>query len=120
MQFECWGAYRINDSNIGGGADGETTRLYKQTAGKEKRRVAWIGCLLKNWREELNRMDAFLVCYDVEKDQSKGTNYHKIIEYLSTGKVIVSNNVTTYAGREELVQMIAGRQSNAELPALFT
>lgn len=64
-------------------------------------------------------MDLFLICYDVRKDQSRGTNYHKIMEYLSTGKVIVSNNVTTYAGLPELVQMVEDREHNRRLPALF-
>ena len=42
-------------------------------------------------------MDAFLICYDVEKDQSKGTNYHKVMEYLAYGRPIVSNYVSRYA-----------------------
>lgn len=64
-------------------------------------------------------MDGFLICYDIHKDQSGGTNYHKIMEYLSTGMVIVSNNVTTYRDRPELVRMIAEREHNRQLPALF-
>jgi hypothetical protein len=64
-------------------------------------------------------MDGFLICYDIKKDQSGGTNYHKILEYISTGKVIISNNVTTYASRPELVQMVDSREHNRELPALF-
>jgi hypothetical protein len=55
----------------------------------------------------------------VQKDQSKGTNYHKITEYLSTGKVIVSNNVTTFDKMPDLIQMISGRDNNEQLPALF-
>src|SRR6202035_1554432 len=68
---------------------------------------------------EFLRMDAFLICYDVQRDQSKGTNYHKIMEFLSTGKIIISNNITTYCGMPELVQMVKERNSNIELPALF-
>ena len=68
---------------------------------------------------EFLRMDAFLICYDVERDQSKGTNYHKIMEFLSTGKIIISNNITTYSGRPDLVQMVPERSSNKGLPALF-
>ena len=48
----------------------------------------------------ISDMDLFLICYDIKKDQSKGTNYHKIMEYLSTGKVVVSNNVSAYSERE--------------------
>jgi len=64
-------------------------------------------------------MDVFLICYDIIKDQCKGTNYHKVMEYLSTGKVIVSNNITTYHERPDLVTMISDRSSNRDLPTLF-
>ena len=47
--------------------------------------------------KEFLRMDAFLICYDVEKDQSKGTNYHKVMEYLAYGRPIVSNYISRYA-----------------------
>ena len=67
----------------------------------------------------LNRMDILIICYDIDKDQSRGTNYHKVMEYLSTGKVIVSNNITTYVNEPDLVHMASERQNNFELPALF-
>lgn len=117
--FECWGSYRLQDSNIGGGAD-EPQRLFIERLRAQKNVVLHGPVPVVKLAAELNRMDAFLICYDVERDQSKGTNYHKIMEYLSTGKVIISNNVTTYHGREDLVQMIPGRDSNHALPALFT
>lgn len=68
---------------------------------------------------ELQKMDAFLICYDINKDQSKGTNYHKVMEYLACGKIIISNNITTYNAYPGLFVMNAGRNNNDELPALF-
>lgn len=65
------------------------------------------------------KVDCFLICYDVTKDQSKGTNYHKILEYLATGKVVVSNNVSTYSQYPGMLEMVNSRKSNQELPALF-
>jgi hypothetical protein len=50
--------------------------------------------------KELRRMDAFLICYDVEKDQSKGSNYHKVMEYLAYGRPIISNFITRYKNCE--------------------
>jgi hypothetical protein len=64
-------------------------------------------------------MDAFLICYDILKDQCHGTNYHKVMEYLSTGKVIVSNNITTYSTLPNLIEMTASRTQNNDLPTLF-
>jgi hypothetical protein len=41
------------------------------------------------------------------------------MEYLSTGKVIVSNNITTYRDCNELIQMVYERDNNRNLPGLF-
>ncbi len=45
---------------------------------------------------ELNQMEAFLICYDPQKGQSSGSNSHKILEFLSTGRVIFSNYFSYY------------------------
>lgn len=68
---------------------------------------------------ELKKMDMFLICYDINKDHSKGTNYHKVLEYLATGKVVVSNNITTYSELPGLVEMPVER-NNTKLPELFS
>lgn len=116
--FECWGACKLNSSNIGGGNDTETAAFIQRL--EEASNVILHGPVPSSeLAKALPRMDLFLICYDVIKDQSKGTNYHKILEYLASGKVIVSNNVTTYKDRPDLVQMIADRQSNKGLEELF-
>jgi hypothetical protein len=68
--------------------------------------------------KELKRMDCFLICYDINKDHSKGTNYHKVLEYLATGKTIISNNITTYSNHTGLIEMPVER-NNTALPKLF-
>ena len=50
----------------------------------------------ENLAKDIQQVDAFLICCDVDKDQSKGTNYHKILEFISTGKIIISNNFNVY------------------------
>lgn len=117
-QFEFWGTYRAKDSNIGGSGDAAQVEFIEQLI--QQSNVTLHGAVNSGQlAESLGKMDAFLICYDVEKDQSKGTNYHKIMEYISTGKVIVSNNVTTYHDKPDLVQMIPERDSNNGLPVLF-
>ncbi|HXB06400.1 MAG TPA: hypothetical protein VNW04_04775 [Puia sp.] len=116
--FEFWGSYRMTDSNIGGSADQQMEDFVGEL--KAAPNVVLHGPV-PNGRlaTELQRMDAFLICYDIQKDQSKGTNYHKVMEYLSTGKVIVSSNITTYSDRPQLVQMTRERDNNDRLPELF-
>jgi len=112
--FECWGTYAIADST----SKNKAALLFIH-------KLQQLGVLLhgptgsQQLACELRRMDAFLICYDVQKDQSKGTNYHKIMEFLSIGKVIIANNVSSYYDKPELVQMIKSRANNDALPRFF-
>jgi len=69
--------------------------------------------------KELQKVDVYLICYDIERDQSKGTNYHKVLEYLASGKIMVSNNITTYQQYPGLFLMTTQRDNNDELLPLF-
>jgi hypothetical protein len=116
--FECWGSYELKNSNIGGTDDLATTNFIKELKGLRNLRLN--GAIpVEKLAQEYQRMSAFLICYDVQKDQSKGTNYHKVLEFISTGKVTIANNITTYQNKPELVRMVNERDSNKNLPGLF-
>jgi glycosyltransferase involved in cell wall biosynthesis len=118
VQFHLWGSYEAKQSNIGGGENKEALELiaFLQTAPNVK---MYGPVNSQQLAAGFMQMDAFLVCYDIEKDQSKGTNYHKLMEYISSGKVIIANNITTYANLPGLIEMCSSRTNNDELPALF-
>ena len=117
--FECWGSYKEKDGNIGGAADKPTNAFINSLVAAPN--VILHGAVFTaELAAGLQQMDAFLICYDIKKDQSKGTNYHKIMEYLATGKVIISNNVTAYADRADLILMPEERDNNNKLPELFS
>lgn len=67
---------------------------------------------------EMQGMDVFLTCYNYLTDINKSSNCHKLIEYLSTGRVIVSNRIIMYENTEGLLEMPA-EYTNENLPALF-
>jgi hypothetical protein len=116
--FEFWGVYQAKQSNIGGGTDTEIKNFIEQLQSNQN--VIMHGVVHpKQLAIEFQKMDGFLICYDILKDQSKGTNYHKVMEYISTGKVIVSNNITTYSQLPNLVTMTKERDNNKQLPKLF-
>lgn len=56
---------------------------------------------------KIQEYDMFLICYHPEKVGKVVSNNHKVIEYLSTGKVVVSSRTSTYetlaAGLFEMV-----------------
>jgi len=116
--FECWGSYKPNELNIGGHHD-QSAKEFIAELSKLPNVILHGAVPPSELKKGYARMDAFLICYDVERDVSKGTNYHKVIEFLCTGKVIVSNNITTYQQRPDLVQMVPERNTNASLPGLF-
>lgn len=61
----------------------------------------------------LKRMDCLFLCYAIKNDQ----NHHKVLEYLGTGKVIVSNYMTSYRNEDpDLVEMV---ENNDDFPARF-
>lgn len=118
VHFECWGSYKDNQSNIGGVADAAMARFVADL--ESQANIILHGPVpSSHLAKAIHKMDAFIICYDVRKDQSRGTNYHKIMEYISTGKVIISNNVTTYRSEPDLVQMVESREDNTHLPELF-
>jgi hypothetical protein len=118
VSFHLFGSYSAGQSNIGA-ATGSSADSFIEAL-KTAKNVILHGVLKTGeLAARLNKMDAFLISYDVQLDQSKGTNYHKVMEYLSTGKVIISNNITTYREFPELIRMIDERTSNERLPLLF-
>ncbi len=79
-------------SNIGGKVKQPKINLLKMLPNTN-----FTGSLTK---EELIKLLSFLeifwLCYDNKKFPIEVSNSHKILEYLSTGKVIVSNFISTY------------------------
>lgn len=117
VDFNLWGSYDYANSNLASGNDADTLKFIDTL--KQLTNVHLHGQILPRvLAEELKKMDGFLICYDIDRDQSGGTNYHKVLEYLATGKVIVSNNITTYDTSDRLIEMPAER-NNVKLPTLF-
>ncbi len=117
--FEFWGSYQPKDANLSVQVGDSDFQQFIEML-KNSQNVFLHGPVKPSvLASEIGKMDAFLICYDIEKDPSKGTNYHKIMEYLSTGKIIISNNVTSYVDYPDLVIMNASRKDNHDLPDLF-
>lgn len=117
IHFHLWGSYQNKNNNIGGVSDEQVEQFIEQL--KACSNITLHGAINpKELARQYTTVDGFLICYDINKDQSHGTNYHKVMEYLSTGKVVVSNNVTTYKNLDVL-EMTTSRNNNEELSVLF-
>lgn len=61
--------------------------------------------------------DLFLICYNTTKAGKMASNNHKLLEYLSTGKTVVSSRISTYDhSANGMIEMV---MTDAELPACF-
>ena len=125
--FNFWGATIIKtkqakgviDYSLGGQSNNQETVNFFHTLNNLPNVMLHGSLAPSELSKALKSVDIFLICYDINKDQSKGTNYHKIMEYLACGKVIVSNNVKTYQGLNNLLVMSESRIDNKELPDVF-
>lgn len=116
IKFHFYGPTEFNESNIGANITDEYLVFYEVIS--KALNVILHGVLNKyDLAKELNQMDAFLICYHPVKSQSSGSNSHKILEYLSTGRVIISSNFSSYNGTE-LFQMVTRKNTN--LPVFFS
>jgi hypothetical protein len=70
--------------------------------------------LLMNY---LEKADVLLLLYDSRKFPSQLTNAHKILEYLESGKVVVSNFFQDYSDKPELLEMV---KSQEEISTVFS
>jgi hypothetical protein len=96
IKFHFYGNHSA-ESNIG--AETGCRNIQYLTQIKSNPNCVFHGVLGKrDLALELNQMDGFLICYDPQNGQSSGSNSHKILEFLSTGKVIISSNFSFYSG----------------------
>lgn len=65
----------------------------------------------------LKNMDAFLFCYKPDYINYHAENSHKVLEYLSTGKVIISTWLSVYEHLD--LYPMTTKNKNEDLPVLF-
>ena len=115
VEFIFIGAYY--SGNLGGTTDVESKDFISFL--KNSDNVILKGAMHpKDAVKELQKADILMVLIDPMKDINKGSNSHKIIEYLSTGKVIVSNHISSYKDKPGLIEMV-DEMTNEKLPELF-
>jgi hypothetical protein len=116
-EFHFWSPTTFAESNVSGSAAAEVQESV--SAVRTRANVVFHSLTGPDGLvEQLEGMDLLLLCYDVRRDPNGGVNSHKVLEYLSTGRVVVSNRITAYAGMRDLVRMPDGDDHHG-LPALF-
>lgn len=112
IEFHIWGPTNISQSNVSGDLSAQTMEFVEYL--KNAPNVFLHGVATpEKLSKDIQEMDAFLICYDTKRDPNGGSNTHKMLEYLSTGKVVISSPISSYSDKKELVQMVT---NNEDLP----
>lgn len=117
IEFVFWGPISLCDCNVGAWKSNESNDFLKFL--KSQNNVTLKGAKVPDvLAGEIQEMNAFIFCYKINNKHNECLNAHKILEYLSTGKVIISTYVLEYKDRSELVEMLKDG-NNEILPDLF-
>lgn len=117
VQFIFWGSYQSNDLNLGGVENSETDRFIRFL--EQKPNVELRGAVSgKVLQEQMKEADLFWLCWKIGLNSLwDGSNSHKLLEYLSTGKPVVAHHVSSYKN-SDLLYMLPVKE-NGEYAELF-
>lgn len=117
VDFVFWGQYQRNEDNMVAYEDEKIFAFIRFL--KQQPNVFLRGPKVsKELMDEIPAIDLFWLCYYMKKNWLwDGSNSHKIMEYLSTGKPVVAHHVSTYKDKK-LLYMLPGKD-NDDYPALF-
>ncbi len=115
IEFNFWGAYKANDSNLSGNTDSATID-FVSTLQVQKNCILHGATNTADLALQMQQIDAFILTLKiVEGGDYDGSNSHKIIEYLSTGKVFVANFIVPIYTHTNLFEMADSNPSFYQL-----
>lgn len=110
VHFIFWGSYKKNDLNLGGINNAEADafiHFLETTENVELRGVVNS----EELQEQMKEADLFWLCWKIAVNVLwDGSNSHKILEYLSTGRPVVAHHVSSYQNTG-LLYMLPGREN---------
>jgi hypothetical protein len=119
IEFHFWGPHSAKDNNVSDAGYSTPPELLAFVDFlKGQRNVFLHGVVTQQeLAEKLFEMDAFLFIYSPKREVNAASNAHKLLEYISTGKVVIATHVSNYAGTDLLVMCESGVEDT--LPGVF-
>jgi hypothetical protein len=118
MDFHFWGPRSSAESNLGSEESPQTSEFINTL--RSQPNVVLHGVQKPAMlAQQLGGVDLLLMCYAVATDPNRGCNSHKLLEYMSTGRAIVSNHVSDYADRPGLIEMPVANAQPQAITKLF-
>lgn len=113
LTFIFWGSYKPAELNLGGLQSEEANRFIEQLIARPnvQLRGAFHG---QELRDQMEEADVFWLCLKLDLTEvCDGSNSHKIMEYLSTGKPVITQPVSSYRDSDLLYMMPDARDDFA-------
>ncbi len=105
IDFYFWGPFDFNH-NLGGRPSLEVFQFIDKLQGFNNVKLFGVSSsekIISEW----NYVSIWIVCYDISRYKFyDGSNSHKILEYFSSGKVVVSNFIQLYEQYSDLIRMV--------------
>jgi hypothetical protein len=118
IEFHFWGPHSLKDNNVNSAPNTPLELIVFIEFLQRQNNVYLHGIVSQQeLSARLFEMDAFLFIYSPKNEMNGASNAHKLLEYISTGKVVISTYVSTYAGTD-LLHMSEPAEEQA-LPAIF-
>jgi glycosyltransferase involved in cell wall biosynthesis len=118
-EFHFWGPHTLKNNNVAAPEPSSNDILAFVDFLRNQKNVFLRGVIEPPvLAKEINEMDCFLFLYLSHKDPNMASNSHKILEYLSTGKAVISTYVSGYHDAD-LLEM-CGPDGSENLPVLFS
>ena len=119
LRFVFWGQYQAGQSSLDAYMAPESLKFIEdlQAAPNVELRGPVTPEVLSR---QIKEADCFWLCYKKEKNGIwEGSNSHKLLEYLITGKPVITHLVETYEQYEDILYMTQ-EWHNESYPALFS
>lgn len=119
IEFHFWGPYSLSENNVNDAGYSAPPDLLAFIGFLQQRPNVFLHGVVtqQELAERLFEMDAFLFIYSPKKEVNGASNAHKLLEYISTGRVVIATHVSTYAGTG-LLEMCESREEDS-LPGIF-
>jgi hypothetical protein len=120
IEFHFWGPHNAKDNNVSDANYATPPELLSFVEFLQLRDNVFLHGVVTSQElaERLFEMDAFLFIYSPRREINAASNAHKLLEYISTGKVVIATHVSTYAGKDMMV-MCDSREEEDRLPEIF-
>jgi hypothetical protein len=120
IEFHFWGPHSAKDNNVSDAGYATSPELLSFVEFLQGQKNVFLHGVVtqQELAERLFEMDAFLFIYSPRREVNGASNAHKLLEYISTGKVVIATHVSNYAGTDLLV-MCEKREEEDKLPEIF-